>query len=212
MDDDLQSAYEAYQQDLGQAWQKQVDTLSQWKFIDMDAQTNFYEREIAPVLKSGRKIAVIISDALRYEVAQELSERIDRESRFSTKLTMQYSVLPSYTQLGMAALLPHGSLEFDSKDRLYVLADGRSTKRNRSAHRHSFGRRRQSDRYDDLTKLKVSEIKELYKSCNVLYVYHNHIDATGDAEKTELETVDACEKTFKELGEVVKKTCQRQRP
>ena len=128
VDDDLQSAYEAYQQDLGQAWQKQVDTLSQWKFIDMDAQTNFYEREIAPVLKSGRKIAVIISDALRYEVAQELSERIDRESRFSTKLTMQYSVLPSYTQLGMASLLPHGSLEFDSKDRLYVLADGRSTK------------------------------------------------------------------------------------
>ena len=55
VDDDLQSAYEAYQQDLGQAWQKQVDTLSQWKFIDMDAQTNFYEREIAPVLKSGRK-------------------------------------------------------------------------------------------------------------------------------------------------------------
>ena len=49
VDDDLQSAYEAYQQDLGQAWQKQVDTLSQWKFIDMDAQTNFYEREIAPV-------------------------------------------------------------------------------------------------------------------------------------------------------------------
>lgn len=38
-------------------------------------------------------------------------------------------------------------------------------------------------RYDDLIKLKVSEIKELYKSCNVLYVYHNHIDATGDAEK-----------------------------
>ena len=28
---------------------------------------------------------------------------------------------------------------------------------------------------------------------------------TGDTEKTESETVDACEKTFKELGEVVKK-------
>lgn len=205
VDDDLQSAYEAYQQDLGQAWQKQVDTLSQWKFIDMDAQTNFYEREIAPVLKSGRKIAVIISDALRYEVAQELSERIDRESRFSTKLNMQYSVLPSYTQLGMAALLPHGSLEFDSKDRLYVLADGRSTKgiEARTAILSAVGGK--AIRYDDLTKLKVSEIKELYKSCNVLYVYHNHIDATGDTEKTESETVDACEKTFKELGEVVKK-------
>lgn len=183
---------------------KQVDTLSQWKFIDMDAQTNFYEREIAPTLKAGRKIAVIISDALRYEVAQELSERIDRESRFSTKLNMQYSVLPSYTQLGMAALLPHGSLEFDSKDRLYVLADGRSTKgiEARDAILSAVGGK--AIRYDDLTKLKVSEIKELYKSCNVLYVYHNHIDATGDAEKTELETVDACEKTFKELGEVVK--------
>lgn len=205
VDDDLQSAYETYQQDLGQAWQKQVDTLSQWKFVGVNAQTDFYEREIAPTLNANRKIAVIISDALRYEAAQELSERIDRESRFSTKLDMQYSVLPSYTQLGMAALLPHGSLEFDSKDRLYVLSDGRCTKglEARDAILADVGGK--AVRYDDLMKLKVSEIKELYKSCNVLYVYHNHIDATGDAEKTEAETVDACEKTFKELGEVVKK-------
>lgn len=210
VNDDLQNAYETYQQDLGQAWQKQVDTLSQWKFVGTNAQTDFYDREVAPTLKANRKIAVIISDALRYEAAQELSERIDRESRFSTKLDMQYSVLPSYTQLGMAALLPHDSLEFDSKnptpkDRLYVLSDGRSTRGvgARDAILSDVGGK--AIRYDDLIKLKVSEIKELYKSCNVLYVYHNHIDATGDAEKTETETVDACEKTFKELGELVKK-------
>ena len=213
VDDDLQSAYEAYQQDLGQAWQKQVDTLSQWKFVGVDAQTSFYEREIAPTLKAGRKIAVIISDALRYEAAQELAERIERESRFSAELDMQYSVLPSYTQLGMAALLPHGSLEFDSKnlspedskDCLYVLSDGRCTKglEARDAILSDVGGT--AIKYNDLTKLKVSEVKDLYKSCNVLYVYHDHIDAIGDAEKTESETVEACEKAFKELGEVVKK-------
>ena len=205
VDKTLQYDYEEYQHALGQVWWKQVGALSQWKFMGVDAQTDFYEREVAPVLKSGRKIAVIISDALRYEAAQELSERIDRESRFSTELNMQYSVLPSYTQLGMAALLPHESLEFDSKDRLYVLADGRSTKgiEARNAILSDVGGK--AIRYDDLIKLKVSEIKELYKSCNVLYVYHNHIDAIGDAEKTESETVEACENTFKELGEVVKK-------
>lgn len=56
-----------------------------------------------------------------------------------------------------------------------------------------------------LDDLSDAFVESLYKSCNVLYVYHNHIDATGDTEKTESETVDACEKTFKELGEVVKK-------
>ena len=75
VNDDLQNAYETYQQDLGQAWQKQVDTLSQWKFMGTNAQTDFYDREVAPTLKANRKIAVIISDALRYEAAQELSER-----------------------------------------------------------------------------------------------------------------------------------------
>ena len=180
VDDDLQSAYEAYQQDLGQAWQKQVDTLSQWKFIDMDAQTNFYEREIAPVLKSGRKIAVIISDALRYEVAQELSERIDRESRFSTKLNMQYSVLPSYTQLGMAALLPHTDLSLDTKKHYYAVVDGKDASGTpaRAAILAEVGG--SVIEAEDLLNMKRDEYRNLVKSCNVPYVYHNTIDAIGD--------------------------------
>ena len=204
VNDDLQNEYEAYQQDLGRAWQTQIDTLSQWRFTGVDSQSDFYEYKVEPTLKAGRKIAVIISDALRYEVAQELSERINGESRFNAELTMQYSVLPSYTQLGMAALLPHKTLAFD-KDHYHVLVDGKSATgtENRNGILSNVGGK--AIQYEDLIRLKVSEIKELYKSCNVLYVYHNSIDAIGDAEKTETGTFDACEKAFKELGELVKR-------
>lgn len=204
VNNDLQDEYEAYQQDLGRAWQAQIDTLNQWRFVGVDSQTDFYEYKVEPTLKAGRKIAVIISDALRYEVAQELSERINGESRFNAELTMQYGVLPSYTQLGMAALLPHKTLAFD-KDHYHVLADGRSATgtENRNGILSNVGGK--AIQYEDLIRLKVSEVKELYKSCSVLYIYHNSIDAIGDAEKTETNTFEACEKACKELGELVKK-------
>ena len=38
VNDDLQNEYEAYQQDLGRAWQTQIDTLSQWLFTGVDSQ------------------------------------------------------------------------------------------------------------------------------------------------------------------------------
>ncbi len=71
-------------------------------------QTSFYRDYIEPLVRDGdKKAVVIISDALRYEVAEELGSRIRQEDRFDASLDAVLGVLPSYTQLGMAALLPH---------------------------------------------------------------------------------------------------------
>src|SRR5699024_3360496 len=80
---------------------------------------------VAPILSKGNKVFVIISDALRYECGEELHRLLNAENRFTSKLDYQVSVLPSYTQLGMAALLPHEALSFDKKDD--VLINGKST-------------------------------------------------------------------------------------
>ena len=53
--------------------------------------------------------------------------------------------------------------------------------------------------------MKSIDVKALYRSCNVLYVYHNVIDAHGDSDKTEDEVFDSCETAFRELTDVVKK-------
>lgn len=210
VDTDLQESYRSYQHALGQAWQMQVDKLERWSFKGVDAQSDFYEREISPVVGAKKKIAVIVSDALRYEAAQELAERINRENRFSTDLKKQYGVLPSYTQLGMAALLPHDpssahdSLAF-GKDHYGVLVDGRSATgtENRDAILGDVGGK--AIQAGELLKMKSIDVKALYRSCNVLYVYHNVIDAHGDSDKTEDEVFDSCETAFRELTDVVKK-------
>ena len=74
----------------------------------------------------GKKVFVIISDALRYECAAELQRRIEREDRFKAELKAQLAPLPSFTQLGMAALLPHATLSL-SPDGMSAFADGQPT-------------------------------------------------------------------------------------
>lgn len=59
----------------------------------------------------------------RYETAQELTQELNGKYRFEASLSSQLSVLPSYTALGMASLLPHKTLEYDVKG--HILVDGK---------------------------------------------------------------------------------------
>ena len=42
---------------------------------------------------------MIISDAMRYEIGDELLSRIKQEDRYDAELDAMLSMLPSYTQL-----------------------------------------------------------------------------------------------------------------
>ena len=79
-----------------------------------------------PWLEEGdnRRAFVIISDAFRYEAAQELTTELNGKYRFEATLSSQLGVLPSYTALGMASLLPHKTLAYKGTD---VLVDGKSS-------------------------------------------------------------------------------------
>lgn len=70
---------------------------------------------------SKERTVVIISDAMRYEVGQELFSRMQDDPKCTAKLSVQLGVLPSYTRLGMASLLPHKTLEMN--DDFQVLVD-----------------------------------------------------------------------------------------
>jgi hypothetical protein len=59
-----------------------------------------------------RRVVVIISDAFRYEAAEELFRAMNGTDRYKAKLESMLGVLPSYTALGMAALLPHKQLTY----------------------------------------------------------------------------------------------------
>src|SRR5699024_11226440 len=87
-------------------------------------------------------------------------------------------VLPSYTQLGMASLLPHQALAH-SPDGDPVLVDGQRSNgtSNRAKILAAVGGT--AIQAGDFLKLKPSERRDLYSAHQVLYVYHDTIDATG---------------------------------
>ena len=85
----------------------------------------FYQHNVNSLLSSGGRVFVVVSDALRYEVASELTEALVRETKGKASLSAMQSVLPSVTKYGMAALLPHRSFEVHDDGRIYC--DGLST-------------------------------------------------------------------------------------
>ncbi|MDE5824692.1 MAG: BREX-1 system phosphatase PglZ type A, partial [Lachnospiraceae bacterium] len=149
------------------------------------------------------RTVVIISDAMRYEVGRELFQRMKDDPRCTAKLSAMMSTLPSYTRLGMAALLPHKSLVM--KDDYEVYAD--DVLCNDLARRQTVLQRHCKDsvcvQFDDIKKLKIASLREIFTGKQVVYVYHNQIDARGDKVNTEDEVFNACEDAICEVMELI---------
>lgn len=190
--------------ELGNAWQKQVDEANHWASSVLRSQRSFYSDYVEKLVRDDKKAVVIISDALRYEIAEELGSRIRQEDRFDADLAALLGVLPSYTQLGMAALLPHRTLTH-SADGKIVLADDQPTNGTgpRSKVLETVGG--SAFQAEDFQALSPEERRELFKDNRVLYLYHNRIDATGDKPGTERQVFEAAEDTLRDLVDLVKK-------
>lgn len=193
---------------LAVRWQEWVDRMSAWEAGAIPSQREFHSRFVATNTQAGRKVLVVISDALRYEVGRELVQRIQAEERWAASIQPMLGVLPSFTQLGMAALLPHRELSFVPNQDT-VLADGQTTAGTenrdrilRAAHGGKGGALLAKDFLGLNTK---AEGRDLFRENNVIYVYHNAIDATGDKRDTEHETGSAVEKALGDLVRILKK-------
>ena len=121
-------------------------------------------------------------------------------------LDAQLGVLPSYTQLGMASLLPHSKLEQQAGKNALVLLDGAPSggTENRSKILLSVGGTAiKATSFRDLTR---DEQRALFKDNQVVYIYHDTIDHTGDKLATETSAFHAAEQALVDLVSLVKKT------
>lgn len=151
------------------------------------------------------RTVVIISDALRYEVAESLSERLQSDEKCDASITAMQGVLPSYTPLGMAALLPHKTIEY--KDNFDVLVDGKicGTTEQRDAQLKAYKPNSKCIQFDDLKNMKQADLRNIFTGQDVVYIYHNQVDARGDAAKTENEVFTACEEAIEELHALMRR-------
>lgn len=97
--------------------QKQFQELVQkehWPVEGLLTNTQVFTKYIQPLLKSKTKAAYLLVDALRFELAKELEENI--EKYFNVETTLSCAYLPTVTKYGMAALLPEANSLLELKE------------------------------------------------------------------------------------------------
>jgi len=194
---------------LNDAWQVHVDAADEWKAGAIPAQRSFYQKHVAEYRRKDQKICVIISDALRYEIAEEFLGKVRSMDRFDARIEPMFGSLPSYTQLGMASLLPNTSLEITDNKSATVFVDGLSSQglenRKKILAKGRDGDRTTALKADALMAMRGDAAKQLFRDHDVIYVYHNVIDATGDKPASEERVFEAAEDTMDDLEKLVKK-------
>ncbi len=190
---------------LGNNWSDAcADNLREYgRVLEVPQQTDFYRRQVAA---SDSKVYVIISDAMRYEVAASLAEQLQRETQAKVDLKSMQAVFPTITKFGMAALLPQKALSVELKsgktERLAVLADGQSTEApNRDKLLKAADPASVALKYKDIIGMKRADRQALIKGMNVVYIYHDTIDEAGHLESS---IFSACDTAIEELKNMVR--------
>lgn len=207
--DAAEARYDSFLSGIASTWQDHALDEGQWPPRSLPSQTDFFREEVlsrAPESNTRHRVGVIISDALRYECAADLAERLTASKikgihgRTRTSISARIGVVPSYTQLGMAALLPAGVLEIDPAT-AYVSKDGKPTMS--TVARQSLMSQAvpgtiawQADELPDVLAKAVSDAP-------VVCVYHNVIDRTGDKLATERRTFRAVEEALGEIERII---------
>ncbi|WP_216936955.1 MULTISPECIES: BREX-1 system phosphatase PglZ type A [unclassified Acinetobacter] len=195
---------------LNNAWQYHVDAMSKWEVMDVTPQNQFFYKWVKPYLDKNNKICVIISDAFRYEAGEEMVGRIRQEDRYQAKLDHALSSLPSYTQLGMASLLPQTDTLLNIVDNKtgtvnMGIQSTQGTENRDKVLKSALGERACTIQAKQMLEMTIPENRELIKAHDVVYIYHNRIDHTGDKMQSEGEAFEAVEKTFDDLMKLIKK-------
>ena len=188
--------------ELSIKWSDMIENLTKYDSNRITLQKDFYKNYIKPFNDKKDRIVVIVSDAFRYECAKELNNRL---KVFASKSDIGYmqGLVPSYTKLGMAALLPNKELSRvqDSDD---ILVDGLSSSsiKDRELLLQNENPDSIAVKYDDLYDMTKLEWKKLFSGKKVVYIYHDTVDNAGEHNENTIFT--ACDKAITELEKLVR--------
>ncbi|MCL2124497.1 MAG: BREX-1 system phosphatase PglZ type A [Oscillospiraceae bacterium] len=178
------------------AWNKALDIKTVMK--EETSQLCFFNWWVR---SAKEKTAVIISDAFRYEVGRELFERLNDDSKCTVEMGHLIGVLPSYTQLGMAALLPHKVLEIKSDGT--VLVDGQASDGTDKREAILQAALPDSCCVNAETLPKGKPLRDICNGKDAIYIYHNHIDKRGSS--SEKDVFAACSEAVEEIYSLIRR-------
>lgn len=191
-----------FMSELSIKWSDMIENMAKYDSNRITLQKDFYKSYIRPFNDKKDRIIVIISDAFRYECAKELNTKLKTIASKSDIGYMQ-GLVPSYTKLGMASLLPNKELS-RVKENDDILVDGQvsSSIKDRELILQKENPDSIAVKYDDLYEMTKLEWKKLFSGKKVVYIYHDTVDNAGEHNENTIFT--ACDKAINELEKLVR--------
>ena len=166
--------------------------------VSMDGvlhQQDFYAKKLKGV---DAKRVVIVSDALRYEVAVELLKSLG-DAKHAATLEPALAILPTETKYSKLTLLPHTTLKYDNGT-LFVDGDTLESKDKRTAQVRRYEPDALCIDYDELANLTRDQKREIFKN-RLVYIFHDTIDTMSHDTPSKLALV--CKAAIDELKKFI---------
>lgn len=165
---------------------------------DVYRQENFYQEQVAD---KPYKMAIIVSDALRYEVAKELMDEMGKEKHSET-LEVGLAMLPTETKFCKPALFPHEKMELDEAE---MLLDGEKCPVSMAQRTAFLNKYKEGAVCLDFNEVygSTKENRDFFKQ-PVVYIFHNAIDESGHLNDPAA-VVDACRSSINKLRDFIQR-------
>jgi hypothetical protein len=196
----LEKRYTGFLETTNREWLKCLSEKGfDYEKLGVPLQYNFYKSELANL---EQKVAVIISDGLRYEIAADLLRELNQETKTEAVLRNTLASIPSETQVGMANLLPGKNFVFDGGKVTVdgILSDG---PKNREKILQSKEPDSLAISYTQLQGLSQTEARQVFKT-KLVYIYHNVVDAIGHKTASERNVLQLVPTVIEDIKKLVK--------
>lgn len=201
----LNNKYDRFLIEFNSEWQKLLaENNFDFHNINCNKQFNFYEDNLKDV---DYKMAVIISDAFRYELGFELYNDLLADSKNNLTIQPCLASIPSYTNLGMTNLLPHNGItvEQGEQDLVYKINGKPTNSQYRQAILQETVPESVTIDYAEIIKFDRETGRKFFIKNKLVYIYHDWIDAIGDKRRTEHETLEETSKAADQIKRLIQK-------
>lgn len=147
------------------------------------------------------------------DIAGWSESTVNKIKQVLTKILVEVEILDTFKSTRLNPLFLCEELEegirrnsISVNDSMDVLVDGNPTRSTveRNAILNTTPKASVAIQYNDLLNMKKDERRELVAGKDVIYIYHNSIDAIGDKAPTESKVFDACETAIQELSGILR--------
>lgn len=181
-------------------WTNCVKDAGGFASLNILRQQDFYRKNISSIQK---KVVVIVSDALRYEMAEQLIEELAKKQHIA-KLNCGLAMLPTETKYCKPALLPHKSLKLygNTTDQNMSVDDKiLSDTAKRSAHVQGYKDGAICVPFSEVSQFIRDKNREIFKH-SLVYIFHDDIDNIGH-DGTTKQITQTCSQSIKDLATLI---------